>query len=141
MVLGLMQLLGVPFNALTATVASIAVGIGVPYGIHLINRFREALERGESADAAIAETLEHTGPALIGSALTTGLAFAVLQLSSSTPIQQFGSVSTMMIVFAVLGCLLVQPSALVLWGRRYERRRSSRRGTAGDASSVLVGTA
>jgi predicted RND superfamily exporter protein len=141
MVLGLMQLLGVPFNALTATVASIAVGIGVPYGIHLINRFREALERGESADAAIAETLEHTGPALIGSALTTGLAFAVLQLSSSTPIQQFGSVSTMMIVFAVLGCLLVQPSALVLWGRRYERRRSSRRGTAGDASPVLVGTA
>ena len=122
LVLGLMQLIGLPFNALTATVASIAVGIGVPYGIHLINRFREALGRGESPEAAIAETLQQTGPALVGSALTTGLAFAVLLLSSATPIQQFGTVSTLMIVLAVLGCLLVQPSALVVWGRYRARR-------------------
>jgi predicted RND superfamily exporter protein len=121
LMLGIMRVIGLPFNALTATVASIAVGIGVPYGIHLINRFREALGHGASPEAAIAETLEETGPALVGSALTTGLAFAVLMLSSSTPLSQFGLVSTMMIVLAVLGCLMVQPAALVAWARRRER--------------------
>ncbi len=118
LVLGSMRLLGLAFNALTATVASIAVGIGVPYGIHLTNRFREALARGLDPDAATRDALTNTGPALVGSAVTTGLAFAVLLLSNSTPIQQFGSVSTMMIVFALLACVLVQPSLLVLWARR-----------------------
>ena len=118
LVLGSMRGLGLAFNALTATVASIAVGIGVPYGIHLTNRYREALARGLDPDQATADTLTNTGPALIGSAVTTGLAFAVLLLSNSVPIQQFGAVSTMMIVFALLACLLVQPALLVLWARR-----------------------
>ncbi len=118
LVLGSMRALGLAFNALTATVASIAVGIGVPYGIHLTNRFREAMARGLDPDAATRDALSNTGPALVGSAVTTGLAFAVLLLSNSTPIQQFGSVSTMMIVYALLACLLVQPALLVLWGRR-----------------------
>ncbi|MCC5946869.1 MAG: MMPL family transporter [Nitriliruptoraceae bacterium] len=124
LVLGLMRVIGLPFNALTATVASIAVGIGVPYGIHLTNRYREALARGFTADDAADDALTNTGPALVGSAVTTGLAFAVLTTSSSLPIQQFGLVSTMMIVTAVLGCLLVQPALLVLWGRRRQVRRS-----------------
>jgi hypothetical protein len=78
LVLGSMRVLGLAFNALTATVASIAVGIGVPYGIHLINRFRESRLRGMHADDAIRDSLRNTGAALIGSAVTTGLAFAVL---------------------------------------------------------------
>ncbi|GGI07065.1 efflux RND transporter permease subunit [Egicoccus halophilus] len=119
LVLGAMYPLGLAFNALTATVASIAVGIGVPYGIHLINRFREAREEGLAPDDAVTDTLRNTGAALIGSAVTTGLAFAVLMLSESTPISQFGAVSTMMIVFAVLACLFVQPALLVLWGRHH----------------------
>ncbi|MFU8840415.1 MAG: efflux RND transporter permease subunit [Nitriliruptoraceae bacterium] len=118
LVLGLMRLFGLAFNALTATVASIAVGIGVPYGIHLTNRFREALGRGLDPDRAIGDSLANTGPALVGSAATTGLAFAVLLLSGSVPLRQFGGVSTMMIVAALLACLLVQPALLVLWARR-----------------------
>jgi predicted RND superfamily exporter protein len=126
-VLGSMRVLGLAFNALTATVASIAIGIGVPYGIHLINRFREARNHGLHADDAIRDSLRNTGAALIGSAATTGLAFVVLLLSESTPIRQFGTVSTLMIGFALLACLVVQPALLVLWARRRDavgRRRA-----------------
>ncbi len=118
MVLALMRVFGLAFNALTATVASIAVGIGVPYGIHLTNRYREAMAHGFEPDAAAEDSLVNTGPALVGSAVTTGLAFAVLMMSTSVPIRQFGAVSTMMIVLALLACLLVQPAMLVLWARR-----------------------
>lgn len=117
-VLGSMRLVGIPFNALTATVASIAVGIGVPYGIHLINRFREARTNGLDPDMAIADTMRNTGPALVGSAVTTGLAFGVLSLSVSTPVVQFGRVSFMMIGYALIACVFVQPALLVLWARR-----------------------
>ncbi|MEX0952644.1 MAG: MMPL family transporter [Nitriliruptoraceae bacterium] len=118
LVLGSMRLAGIAFNALTATVASISVGIGVPYGIHLINRFRESRARGLGADLAIEDTMRNTGPALVGSAVTTGLAFVVLTLSESTPIVQFGQVSFLMIGYALLACVFVQPALLVLWARR-----------------------
>ncbi len=118
LVLGSMRVVGIPFNALTATVASIAVGIGVPYGIHLINRFREDRALGLDPDEAITDTLRNTGPALAGSAITTGLAFAVLTRSEALPVVQFGQVSFLMIGFALLACLFVQPALLVLWARR-----------------------
>jgi predicted RND superfamily exporter protein len=127
LVLGSMRVLGLAFNALTATVASIAVGIGVPYGIHLINRFREARNHGLHADDAIHDTLRNTGAALVGSAVTTGLAFTVLLLSGSAPIRQFGTVSALMIGFALLACLLVQPALLVMWARRRDAVGSGRR--------------
>ena len=127
LVLGSMRVLGLAFNALTATVASIAVGIGVPYGIHLINRFREARNHGLHADDAIHDTLRNTGAALVGSAVTTGLAFAVLLLSGSAPIRQFGTVSALMIGFALLACLLVQPALLVVWARRRDAVGGGRR--------------
>jgi uncharacterized protein len=132
LVLGSMRVLGLSFNALTATVASIAVGIGVPYGIHLINRFRESRLRGMHADDAIRDSLRNTGAALIGSAVTTGLAFAVLLLSGSTPIRQFGTVSTLMIGFALLACLLVQPALLVLWARRKDALAHRRHPTVAE---------
>lgn len=120
-VLGTMRLLGMSFNALTATVASIAVGIGVPYGIHLTNRYRASLQELGDVTDAVGDTLRHTGAALTGSAITTGLAFGVLLLSSSTPMRQFGGVSAMMIGYALLACLALQPALLVLWSRRRQR--------------------
>ncbi|MEX2487411.1 MAG: MMPL family transporter [Nitriliruptoraceae bacterium] len=119
LVLGAMRLAGIAFNALTATVASIAVGIGVPYGIHLTNRFREAWRQVATPEAAIRDTLANTGPALVGSAVTTGLAFAVLVASESIPVVQFGRVSFLMIGFALAACVFVQPSLLVLWARHH----------------------
>lgn len=130
--LGSMWVLGMSFNALTATVASIAVGIGVPFGIHLTNRFRSELAEGAEIGAAVHETLRHTGVALTGSAVTTGLAFGVLGLSSSAPLQQFGLISAMMITYALISCLVLQPALLVLWARRRRRR--------GDGDGVAATT-
>ncbi|MTV26963.1 MMPL family transporter [Nitriliruptoraceae bacterium ZYF776] len=125
LVLGTMQLIGLSFNALTATVASIAVGIGVPYGIHLTNRFRASLRSEPDVESAIRDTLRHTGGALAGSAVTTGLAFGVLVLGSSAPLQQFGLVSALMIGYALVACLVVQPTLLALWARRRVGRSAS----------------
>jgi predicted RND superfamily exporter protein len=122
LVLGTMRLIGLSFNALTATVASIAIGIGVPYGIHLTNRFRASLATEPDVPAAVADTLRHTGGALTGSAVTTGLAFGVLGLSTSVPLRQFGIVAAMMITYALLACLLLQPTLLAWWARRREAR-------------------
>jgi uncharacterized protein len=61
----------IPFGPITATIAALAIGIGVPYTIHITNRYQE--DRLLYADPAVAirSTVRHTGGALAGSALTT----------------------------------------------------------------------
>ncbi|MEX0869744.1 MAG: MMPL family transporter, partial [Nitriliruptoraceae bacterium] len=121
LVLGTMWALGIAFNVLTATLTAIAVGIGVPYGVHVVNRFAEAREHAD-ADTAIATTLRSTGAALAGSALTTLGAFVVLTFSGLPPIRSLGLLGGAGIVFALLAAVLVQPGALVAWARRAASR-------------------
>jgi predicted RND superfamily exporter protein len=129
--LGSMWVLGLAYNALTATVAAIAIGIGVPYGIHITNRFVEDRRVAETSSLAIGRTVRNTGAALVGSAVTTASAFGVLALSNLAPLRQFGAITGIMIVFALVSALLAETSCLVLWDR-YHRRRDA------DAAQPVV---
>jgi predicted RND superfamily exporter protein len=133
-VLGAMYLLGLSFNVLTSTIAALAIGIGVPYGIHITHRFVEDRRRASQVDEAMRATIMHTGGALAGSAATTAIGFGVLVLSDLAPIQQFGGVSALTIIFALAGSVLVQPSLLVLWDRADRRRHPT--ATADPASTA-----
>ncbi len=128
LILGSMWVVGLSFNALTATVSSIAIGIGVPYGIHVTNRFLEEQAHGGDTATTITQTLRHTGAALIGSAVTTASGFGVLVLSDLTPMQQFGGVTSVTIIYALVTALLIESSALVLWDRWHRRRHPGGRG-------------
>lgn len=122
LVVGTMWLLGISFNVLTATLTAIAIGIGVPYGVHVVNRFAEVLE--DAPSDAVARTLRSTGGALTGSALTTLGAFVVLTFSGLPPIRSLGLLGGAGIAYALLAAVLVEPGALVVWAR-WHRRRSS----------------
>ncbi|MDH5295033.1 MAG: MMPL family transporter, partial [Acidimicrobiia bacterium] len=82
---GLMFVSGIPFGPVTATLAALAVGIGVPYTIHLARRFEEDRNRFDDIEAAIRSTTRHTGGALAGSAFTTAAGFGILVTSTLTP--------------------------------------------------------
>jgi len=120
--IGTIWALGMSFNVLTATVASIAIGIGVPYGIHVTHRYLEDRQRIESIDEAIRSTVTHTGTAMFGAAFTTSAGFGVLVFASLVPIQQFGMVTAITILYSLIAAILVQPSCLVLWDRMTRRR-------------------
>jgi predicted RND superfamily exporter protein len=119
---GLMYLSGIPFGPVTATLTGLAVGIGVPYTIHMARRFEEDRARYDSIDEAIRETTRNTGGALAGSAFTTAAGFGILVTSTLVPFQQMGFVTAYAIVLSLLGAVLVLPSLLVLWERWHRRR-------------------
>nr|WP_249420221.1 MMPL family transporter [Rhabdothermincola salaria] len=114
-VLGTMWLLGISFNVLTAMVASIAIGIGVPFGIHVTHRFLEDRRRYDTVDEAIRMTVTHTGGAMAGSALTTAAGFGVLLFGSLVPMQQFGLIVAITILYSFVAAILIQPACLKLW--------------------------
>jgi uncharacterized protein len=119
---GLMYVSGIPFGPVTATLTGLAVGIGVPYTIHMARRFEEDRNRYASLDQAIRETTRNTGGALAGSAFTTAGGFGILITSTLVPFQQMGQVTVYAIVLSLLGALLVLPSLLVLWEGWHRRR-------------------
>lgn len=120
---GLMAATGIPFGPVTATISALAIGIGVPYTIHITHRYQEdRLRHGEDLDAAMRSTVRHTGGALAGSAFTTMAGFGVLVTSSLVPFRQFGQVTVYAIGFALLAATIVLPSMLVFWDRWNVRR-------------------
>jgi predicted RND superfamily exporter protein len=116
-----MVLAGIEFGPVTATLAAVVIGIGVDYTIHVTHRFGEFRREGLDVDAAISSTLGTTGSALLASAVTTALGFAVLTQSTLIPFQQLGWLTLAAIVGSALVSVLVLPSLLVIYARRSER--------------------
>jgi len=119
---GIMWAAGIPFGPITATVAALAVGIGIPYMVHVTHRYEEDRIRNDNENDAIESTLTHTGGALAGSAMTTIFGFGILMTSTTIPFRQFGLVTAYTILLSLLAAMLVLPSMLVVWDRWHRRR-------------------
>lgn len=115
-----MALTGIPLNPVTATLAALSIGIGVPFTIHVTSRFLEERQR-DASGSAIRRTLTDTGGALVGSALTTAIGFGVLVTSTLKPFEQLGYVIVYAIVYSVIAAILVLPSLLTLWDARHKQ--------------------
>lgn len=135
---GLMYVSGIPFGPVTATLTGLAVGIGVPYTIHVARRFEEDRLRYDDPNLAIRETIRNTGGALAGSAITTAAGFGILMSSSLKPFQQMGQVTAYAIILSLLAAILVLPSLLVLW-ERWHRGRSPSPAVPEREEPVTVG--
>ena len=117
-----MNLLDIPLNPVTATLTGIAIGIGVPFVIHVTNRFREALSKDSNPVSAITTTLKTTGGSLFGSAFTTMAGFGILTTSTLKPFQQMGQVVLVSIGFALVASILILPTLLVLWANYHNKK-------------------
>jgi len=100
-ILGTTSILGISLTVTTITVASISIGLGIDYSIHVVNEF--AVHR------RIEEIAENTGPALTSSALTTIFAFALLSFSLLPPIKTFGFLISLSILYAFLASVIALP--------------------------------
>jgi predicted RND superfamily exporter protein len=117
-----MSLLDIPLNPVTATLTGIAIGIGVPFVIHVTNRFREALNNDSNPVTAITSTLKTTGGSLFGSAFTTMAGFGILTTSTLKPFQQMGQVVLVSIGFALVASILILPTLLVFWANYHNKK-------------------
>ncbi len=117
-----MYLLDIPLNPVTSTLSGLAIGIGVPFVIHVTNRFRETISSGIQPVEAIRTTLKTTGGSLFGSAFTTMAGFGILTTSSLVPFQQMGTVILVSIGFALIASLMILPTFLVIWANYHNRK-------------------
>jgi predicted RND superfamily exporter protein len=104
--LGIMGLMGIPFNPANIMTLPLVVGIGVTNGIHILNRFAE--ERHPSILA------RSTGKAVIVSALTTIAGFGSLIPAKHQGIQSLGLVMSLGVAMCMIAAVTFLPALLTL---------------------------
>ncbi len=113
-VYGFMYVADYKINVVTATIAAIAVGVGIDFSTHFTMRFREEFESEPSRFPALRRAGEGTGGALAISALSSIIGFTVMAFAPMPIFVTFGVLTAVMIVFSLLVALLVLPSVLLV---------------------------
>ncbi|CDK40337.1 RND family transporter [Halorubrum sp. AJ67] len=115
--LGTMRFLDMSLNALTATILSISIGLGIAYSVHATHRFIDEFNAGADAQESMMITLSGTGGALLGSMLTTSLGTGALALAITPVLGDFGLLMAISVVYSFVFTVIALPPAVLLWER------------------------
>lgn len=122
--LGTMRFLGLSLNALTATILSISIGLGIAYSVHATHRFVDEFNENADAYESMVITFSGTGGALLGSMLTTSLGTGALALAITPVLGDFGLLTALSVLYSFVFTIVALPPAVLLW-ERYHGARSS----------------
>ncbi|ELZ03794.1 efflux RND transporter permease subunit [Natrialba aegyptia] len=118
---GFMGIAGIPFSDALITVFPLLLAVGIDFGIHIINRYREERTAGASIGDAMEITTTQLFVALLIVTLTTVFSFAANLLSEMT--RDFGIVAAAGILFTFLIFGVFLPAGKVGFDRLRERTR------------------
>tara|TARA_B100000686_G_scaffold308344_1_gene349320 strand:- start:10789 stop:13578 length:2790 start_codon:yes stop_codon:yes gene_type:complete len=111
---GVMYIFGFSLNFVTAMIGAISIGVGIDYSIHMTVRFREEFNRSESKIAAIQKAARGTGVALVASAASSVVGFAIMGFAPMPMFASYGQLTSLMIGFALISSLVVLPALLIM---------------------------
>jgi len=107
-----MALAGIPLNAGTSMVAAIALGICVDDTMHVMVRFHEELKRHDSRSAALETMVRAEAVPIFSTSIALAAGFFVFATSSFAPVANFGVLSAMVILIALIATFVLTPLLL-----------------------------
>lgn len=111
---GIMGALGIPLNTATSLISAVALGIAVDDTIHFLFEYKVQRTTGQSVNLSVERTIYKKGRAILTSSLILCIGFGVMIFSRFIPIVNFGSLSAVIMITAVIGDLILLPSVLYL---------------------------
>jgi len=111
---GVMGLLNIPLSTTTALISSIAIGIGIDYAVHFIERYKiYAAQTGDKLKT-IQLTMHHSGRAIIFNAIVVIAGFMVLLFSVFPPNRILGALVSLNMFTSFLGTITIM--FVILYG-------------------------
>ncbi|MDD3904681.1 MAG: MMPL family transporter, partial [Sphaerochaeta sp.] len=110
-----MFIFNIPFDMITVSFTSVAVGAGIDDAIHFLIRYktkRDTLDLPLSK--ILSQTISETGRPIILTTLSIIAGMMMFLFASYTPIRYFGSLMSIALLNCMLSTLLVMPSIILL---------------------------
>jgi predicted RND superfamily exporter protein len=110
-----MVVLSIPLGIGTSMFAAVAIGLGVDFAIHTIDRLRSLYREEQDILASIKRFYPNTGRALLFNLLAIALGFGVLISSKVVPLNNFGSIVAISVTTSFLVSLTLLPAMIILF--------------------------
>ena len=111
-VMGSIGFSGVPLDIMTVTVAAISIGIGVDNTIHYLHRFKREFDLSKDYEECLKNSHTTIGRAMFYTSSTIVIGFLILLSSNFNPSVFFGIFTSLAMIMAILGSLLLLPTLL-----------------------------
>jgi uncharacterized protein len=110
---GIMGLFSIPLSTTTALLTSIAIGIGIDYAVHFIERYRIYAAETRDKSLTCEMTLNHSGRAILLNALVVIAGFLVLLFSLFPPNRSLGALVSLNMLTSFVGTITIMTIFLV----------------------------
>lgn len=105
----------IPFDMITVSFGSIAVGAGIDDAIHFLIRYKNKIGINDrTVESLLSETIRETGRPIILTTLSIVGGMLMFLFASYTPVRYFGSLMSMALLNCMLSTLLIMPSVIRL---------------------------
>lgn len=115
LLVGTMPALGIAFNALTATILSISIGLGIDYSVHVVHRFVDEYDEREDVHEALLVTLGGTGGGITASVLTTSGSALCMTIAVNPILGEFGLLTGVSTFLSYITAVTILPLTLRGW--------------------------
>ena len=123
-VYGTLGLLGIPINPTMSGGISMIMGIGIDFGIQVVNRFRQERKK-HGIEEAMEITLSNVFTPMLVTTLAALIGFRAMSLGKLTLLGDLGNMMSLGVLFCLIAAISVVPSALVI-SEKLKKRLSLR---------------
>jgi hypothetical protein len=111
---GTMGYFNIPISTLAGGVASMVMGIGIAYSIHVLNRYKAERHEGKSIRKSVDLAVVNTGSAVVITSATTLVAFFAFYFGQMPEMGRFGILMVIGILYTMILSIFGLPALLVL---------------------------
>lgn len=135
-------------NILSVAFASIVIGLGNDFAVHLLSRYLDLRHHGRETRRAVVDSAGLIGPGIVTGAVTTSLAFFCAAFTPFLGVAELGVIAGGGLLFCTLATFTCLPALIALADRRSEGRmlpvpfqgRTLSRLTGGYPALTVLGT-
>ncbi|MGB0955466.1 MAG: efflux RND transporter permease subunit [Panacagrimonas sp.] len=125
LVFGLMGATGIWLDVVTSMFATICIGLGVDFAIHMLHAIEQARRDGLTGVALSTEVYRRIGVPLSFNALALASGMLVTLLSAIPPVGYFGAITSVAVMSAYLAAMLTLQPLYVLLSRRTQQNQTT----------------
>ncbi len=121
-VLAVMVVFNIPLDLFTMLIGAIVMGMAVDDTVHFMHNFKRYYDHSGDVEKAIRQTLTSTGRAMLVTSVVLSVGFIIYVFASMNNLLNFGLLTSIAIVVALLADFLLAPALMVLIYRKKNKR-------------------